>query len=289
MRSEREMLDLILDTARSDDRIRAVILNGSRANPNAPRDFFQDFDVVYIVTDLEPFRHNLEWIQRFGELMILQLPDEMQDPPPADEEGFAYLMQFSDGNRIDLGIYPIAELAERTKDSLSVLLLDKDGLIPPLPPANEGDYLPKPPTAKQFFDCCNEFWWCCPYAAKGLWRREIPYAKQFADSYVREQLTKMLKWYIGVKTQFARNPGKEGKYFQQYLEPELWDLFLRTYSDADYDHTWDALFAMGDLFRIVAVRVAGHFGYEYPHDDDRRVSAHLRHVRGLPRTAGEMY
>lgn len=36
MRSEQEMLDLILDTARQDERIRAVILNGSRANPNAP-------------------------------------------------------------------------------------------------------------------------------------------------------------------------------------------------------------------------------------------------------------
>jgi aminoglycoside 6-adenylyltransferase len=80
-----------------------------------------------------------------------------------------------------------------------------------------------------------------------------------------------------------------GKYFQQCLEPELWELYLRTYSDADYGRTWDALFAMGDLFRIAAVRVADHFGYEYPHDDDRRVSAHLRHVRRLPRDTKEMY
>ena len=289
MRSEQEMLDLILDTARNDDRIRAVILNGSRANPNAPKDFFQDFDVVYIVTDPLPFRNNFEWIKRFGEMMILQLPDEMRDPPAADDEGFAYLMQFADGNRIDLGIYPIAQLHERIKDSLTVVLLDKDHLIPPLPPPNESGYLPKPPTAKAFADCCNEFWWCCPYAAKGLWRQELPYAKQMADAYVREELTKMLAWYIGVKTGFSRNPGKLGKHFQQYLEPELWELYLRTYSDADYDRTWDALFAMGDLFRIVAVRVADHFGYEYPHDDDRRVTAHLRHVRALPRDANEMY
>lgn len=289
MRSEQEMLDLILDTARNDDRIRAVILNGSRANPNAPKDFFQDYDVVYIVTDPLPFRNNFEWIKRFGDLMILQLPDEMRDPPAADDEGFAYLMQFADGNRIDLGIYPIAQLHGRVKDSLTVLLLDKDGLIGPLPPPNESGYLPRPPTAKAFSDCCNEFWWCCPYAAKGLWRREIPYAKQMADAYVREELTKMLAWHIGVKTGFSRNPGKLGKHFQQHLEPELWELYLRTYSDADYDRTWEALSAMGDLFRIVAVRVADHFGYAYPHEDDRRVTAHLRHVRGLPRDAKEMY
>ena len=70
MRSEQQMLDLILDTAREDDRIRAVILNGSRTSPAAPRDPFQDFDVVYLVTDVAPFRYNYEWIARFGGLMI---------------------------------------------------------------------------------------------------------------------------------------------------------------------------------------------------------------------------
>ncbi len=34
MRSEQEMFELIINTARNDDRIRAVIMNGSRANPN---------------------------------------------------------------------------------------------------------------------------------------------------------------------------------------------------------------------------------------------------------------
>ena len=41
MRSEREMLDLILETARADERIRAVILSGSRANPEAQHDIFR--------------------------------------------------------------------------------------------------------------------------------------------------------------------------------------------------------------------------------------------------------
>jgi aminoglycoside 6-adenylyltransferase len=216
MRSEREMLELIIDTARDDERIRAVIMNGSRANPNAPRDPFQDFDIVYIVTDVAAFKYNYEWIKRFGELMIMQMPEDMQDPPPSDDGGFAYLMQFTDGNRIDLGIYPLEKLNDLGKDSLSLLLLDKDGIIAPFPPASESDYLPNPPTAKAFSDCCNEFWWVCPYVAKGLWREEILYAKSMCDQAVREQLTRMLTWHIGVKTQFSRNVGKQGKYFRRY-------------------------------------------------------------------------
>lgn len=288
MRSEQEMLELILRIAKDDERIRAVIMNGSRANPNAPRDIFQDFDIVYLVTEVAPFKHNFEWTGRFGEMMMMQLPEDMQDPPPSDDGGFAYLMQFSDGNRIDLGIYPLEKLDERVSDSLTLVLLDKDGIIGRLPPASEGDYLPKPPSAKAFTDCCNEFWWVCPYVAKGLWRGEIIYARHMLE-VVREQLMKMLTWHIGVRTRFARNPGKMGKYFQKYLEPELWEMLLKTYADADHDRTWKALFAMGDLFRRVAVPLAEHFGYDYPHGDDRRVSEHLAHVRSLPRDAREMY
>ena len=289
MRSEQEMFDLILTIARDDERIRAVIMNGSRANPNAPRDFFQDYDVVYVVTDVAPFKNNLEWIKRFGELMILQMPEEMQYPPPNDDGGFEYLMQFMDGNRIDLGIYPLSMLDELVKDSLTLVLLDKDGVITSLPPASESDHLPKPPTAKEFSDCCNEFWWVCPYVAKGLWRGEILYAKYMLDQVVREQLMRVLAWHIGMQTGYSRNPGKEGKYFQQYLEPELWELLLKTYAEAGYDHTWKALFTMCDLFRRVAVPIAGYFGFDYPHGDDQRVSAHLEHVRCLPKDAREIY
>lgn len=289
MRSEQQMFDLILETAKCDERVRAVIMNGSRANPNAPRDPFQDFDIVYIVSDVEPFRHNLEWIRRFGEMMILQMPEEMQDPPAEDGGFFSYLMQFMDGNRIDLGIFTLSQWKERGSDSQSILLLDKEGIIEPFPPANDSDYFPKPPTSKAFFDCCNEFWWVSPYVAKGLWRQEILYAKYIQDVYVRDQLMKMLTWHIGVKTDFQVSPGKLGKYFQKYLEPELWEMLLKIYPDASYENTWNALFVMCDLFRKTAIPIAEHYGFEYPSGDDERVSAYLKHIRVLPGTAKEIY
>ncbi|MBN2201424.1 aminoglycoside 6-adenylyltransferase, partial [bacterium] len=127
MRSEKEMFDLILKTAVEDEHIRAVVMNGSRADPNAPRDIFQDYDIVYFVVDVGPFRHNLDWIRRFGELMILQMPEEMGDPPPNGSGDIVYLMQFIDGTRIDLSICPRERIGEICGDTQSVLLLDKDG------------------------------------------------------------------------------------------------------------------------------------------------------------------
>jgi aminoglycoside 6-adenylyltransferase len=289
MRSEQEILELILDTAKSDDRIRAVIMNGSRTNPNASRDIFQDFDIVYLVTEVESFIADHTWIHRFGELMLLQMPEAMQDPPPENDGNFPYLIQFTDGNRIDLTLVPIANTNVLENDSLSILLLDKDGLFQPFAAPSDSDYLPRPPTAQAFSDCCNEFWWMCPGVAKGLWREEITYAKHSFDGFVRPQLMKMLTWYVGTKTQFSRSPGKYGKYLKQYLEPELWEMLLKTYSDADYEDTWEALFTTCKLFRLTAVRVAEHCGLEYLYGDDEKVSAHLQHVRLLPKNAKEVY
>lgn len=289
MRSEQEMLDLIMDTARADERIRAVVMNGSRADPNARRDRFQDFDVVYVVTDVRSFTSDHSWVKRFGELMILQLPDEMLSAPPNSVGRFAYLMQFMDGNRIDLSLFPLAHVDSLERDSLSILLLDKDGVIEPFPPPSEKDYLPQPPTARQFAECCNEFWWVCPYVAKGLWRNELTYARHVLDCIVRDQLLNMLSWYVGAQTGYTRGAGKLGKHLNEHLSPELWALLERTYADARTESAWDALDAMCRLFRTVAVEVAQHAGFEYPHGDDERVSAHLRHVRRLPPTATEIY
>ena len=43
MRSEAEMMRMIVETAKADERIRAVYMNGSRTNLNAVRDCFQDY------------------------------------------------------------------------------------------------------------------------------------------------------------------------------------------------------------------------------------------------------
>lgn len=41
LRTEQEIMDLILSVAKSDERIRAVLLVGSRANPAIPKDSYQ--------------------------------------------------------------------------------------------------------------------------------------------------------------------------------------------------------------------------------------------------------
>ena len=290
MRTEKEMLDLIINTAIEDERIRAVIMNGSRVNPNVKRDCFQDYDIMYVVNDIQSFTSNHNWIHRFGEIMIVQMPEEMSLVQPDEDGKFPYLMQFMDGNRIDLTLVPV-ELIKKFvgQDSLSKLLLDKDNCMEEFPPASDKDYLIKKPTEKEFLGCCNEFWWCSTNVAKGLWREELSYAKGMLEGPVRDMFIVMLEWHIGMKTDFTVNTGKFGKHFEQYIEEDMWEQFKRTFSNAEYENIWESFFVMGDLFREVANEIANTYEYQYPQDEDDKVTNYLKHVKALPKDSTSIY
>lgn len=290
MRSEKEMMELILSTAKNDERIRAVIMNGSRTNPNVRKDIFQDYDIVYIVNDIDSFTSNHHWVDRFGDRVIMQMPEDKEVPAPDGSGHFVYLMQFMDGNRIDLTLIPLEKIQELLKpDSLSLLLLDKDGVVGALPPPSDEDYHIKRPSEREFLDMCNEFWWICLYIGKGLWRKELTYTKFMYEQINRNVLIRMIEWKIGIQTNFSKSAGKLGKYFEDFLEKEEWEEFVATYADAKEENIWNSLFTMCDLFRKNAISVADHFGFPYPYQDNERVFNYLRHIRSLPMDAETIY
>ena len=125
MRSEREMLELIINTAKEDSRIRGVVMSGSRADIHAPRDIYQDYDIVYLVEDVAPFWNNTEWLEeKFGRISLLQTPEIMSLIPPDNDGSFVFLTIFEDGNRIDLSVTgkPYIDNGEP-----AIVLLDKTG------------------------------------------------------------------------------------------------------------------------------------------------------------------
>lgn len=278
------MYGLILDFALNDDRIRAVGMEGSRTNPNVPRDIFQDYDVSYLVTDMGSFRADDAWLDIFGERIIMQQPESMSLFPPELGNWYSYLMLFTDGTRIDLKLIPLEEAdLYRKSDKLLKILVDKDGLFLAMAKPTDEDYHVKRPSKEHFADCCNEFWWVSTYVAKGLWRQEILYAIDHINLYVRPALLRMLQWKVGFATGFSVSIGKNNKYLSQYIAKESWDLLLDTYKNSTYGDCWQALFTMADLFRQTALCVGEQAGYAYKWDDDRNVMAYLKWVRGLER------
>lgn len=293
MRSEEEMFRLILGVAKEDARIKAVYMNGSRANKRVKKDIFQDYDIVYVVEETASFLKDKNWISVFGEPIIIQEPDyldKIQGREIDFSKGYTYLMQFTDGNRIDLHLETIEEHKESYgTDKLTVPLLDKGIYLKPLPEPSDEDYWVKKPSEGVYYSRCNNFWWVAPYCAKGLWRKEILYANEVMNDYVRKELLTMLSWMVGTQSGFSLSVGKEFKYLKEYVKPEVWSLLLSTYRMGDYESAWKSLVAACELFKEIAPKVGAALGYTYDLEEAERSFAFIRHVRELPEDAKEIY
>lgn len=276
-RSEREMLDLIIKTAEEDDRVLAVMMNGSRADVHAVKDVYRDYDIVYFVDDVTPFWDNKAWLEeKFGKISVIQTPETSTLMPPANDGAFVFLTIFEDGNRIDLNVTsgPYIDDGEP-----AIVLLDKTGELSGIKPRDDFWFV-KPPTEKLFRDCCNEFWWCLNNVAKGFARGELVYVMEMYNKYVRDMLNQMTDWYIGVTHDFKVSAGKMGKNYKRYLPENLYLRYAATYSDGDFEHIRAAVDTACGLFRELAEHVAERFGFVYDYAEDENMTAFMRGIMG---------
>lgn len=281
MRSEEEILKQIFEFVSNEDSVRAVILNGSRLNINAPKDIMQDYDVVFFIKDLEDISYKIDqsWIKQFGNLVILQQNN-------FDDGSYIFLMQFKDGLRIDLCFKDIDKLnIVAGEDSLSRILLDKDSFADKIPEPNDKIYFVKKPTEKQWDSIINNLWWIQTYVAKGIWRDELPYVKYMYDVIFMDGIRKLLSWHIGSQYDWKVNVGKCGKWFKFLLKKDLYDVFISIYSGTDYDDIWRKSFIAGELIRTVGMELSEVLGYTYPMEYDINVSEFIRVIKELPKEA----
>jgi aminoglycoside 6-adenylyltransferase len=203
------MLDIIIAAAEKDGRVRAAYMHGSRADPNALKDKFSDYDIVYVVTEIDSFINDSEWLNNFGEIAYvfesyknenLFFGKEINDL----SRRYVWSALFKDGSHIDLMLEIIEEAMkhDRIKNKLKIVLLDKDGLFTEVPSANDEDDFVKKPDEGEYAACCSGFWWFLSNAAKGAARRQLPYAMDEFYSKNIMTLNRMIEWYIGVQTGF---------------------------------------------------------------------------------------
>lgn len=276
MRKPERIISLILHVAEEDQHIRAVLLTGSRANPDCPVDIYQDFDICFFVDDVKPYWDNEQWIEeKFGKPSLLQKPESMGLVPPDNNGNYVYLMLFPDGNRIDL---QITSSVYNNDGESAKLLLDKDGTFPVIEVKKDYWYIEKP-DQKAFSDCCNEFHWCLNNVAKGIARDELPYVMEMLNNCVRDMLVLMLEWYIGANNNFSVSAGKNGKYFKKLLPEEIYQRYAATYPDAVYGHIWQAAFGMLSLFGDVAGKVAEKLMFTYDRTEEKGIENYMDQVK----------
>ena len=246
--------------------------------------------VSFSPQETKSFIEDENWICKFGTILYMQKPDENPEFPNDKENFYGWLMQFDDGNRIDLHVESVEHAKKHIgDDKLCKVLLDKQSILPEIPEATDKDYHVKKPSQIQFNSCTNEFWWCSNNIAKGLWREEMPYVQDMTNFVVRKQLEKMLSWKAGLLTNFQISVGKSAKYLYKWLEADEYQAYLNTYFGGNVAEAWAAVLHMCDLFEQTAVYVGNRLGYAYHAAEGKAARRFLEHVRNLPKDAKDIY
>lgn len=252
MRTEQEIFALILDFAKRTDSIRAVTLEGSRANPNIKQDIFCDYDISFFLSlqSLESLKNNDEWLKNFGNILILQKPEAMELYPPDLREGwFSYLMLFDDGVRIDLSLIPLADIEwYKDNEQLMSVLLDKDNLFMPIKEPSDSAFFIKPLTKQSFLDCCNELYWLYVCAHKDILRGEILLANAHL-AMMMEGLLILLSWRVALRqNNFNFSLGKEYKFLPHFLSKAQRQKLYKCYKLGDLKQARKTLKTMEKFF-----------------------------------------
>ena len=253
MRTETEMIDLIFQTAKSL-KVNAVAMSGSRTNPNAPRDEFQDYDVVYIVGDLDGLLADLTWLERFGKRMIEQ--------HNVLDHRYLYLMLFEDGNRIDLTLCPKDHIQEWVDSEADYTVLkDEKGLFESYTTSPQRYWI-SPASQTDFEKACNEFWWVSAYVVKGICRKQLLYATDHLYGICHQELLKVLAWQVA-SDKGTVDIGKNYKYLFNYLSAEKEKEFSNLLDFSCSDKVTQSLFATTQLFHREAQILAQKMGFAY--------------------------
>ncbi|MFS9226349.1 aminoglycoside 6-adenylyltransferase [Streptococcus parasanguinis] len=253
MRTDPEMLNLILHTAKTLQ-VEAVAMSGSQTNPKAPKDEFQDYDVVYVVDDLDTLTSNLAWLDQFGMRLIEQ--------HNVLGHRRLYLMLFEDGNRIDLTLCPKESIQEWVDSEAGFKVLKDDkGLFDSYIPSPKR-YWTAPPTEEEFAASCNEFWWVSAYVVKAIRRNQLIYATDHLYGICQQELLKVLAWQV-TSDRGAVDIGKNYKYLFQYLSAEQEKEFSALLDLSSFDKITQSLFATMGLFNREAQILAQKMGFTY--------------------------
>ena len=253
MRTETEMLDVILQTAKTLQ-VKAVAMSGSRACPKAPKDEFQDYDLVYIVEDLDNLTSDLSWLNQFGKRIIEQ------------EVGLGnrrlYLMLFEDGNRIDLTLCPKEHMQEWVDSEAGFAVLeDPENLFEAYFP-NIERYWITPATEKDFEKACNEFWWVSAYVVKGICRHQVIYATDHLYGICQQEFLKILAWQVA-SARGRVDIGKNYKYLFNYLPAEKEEELSNLLDFSSIEKITQSLLTTMELFHQESQFLANKMGFDY--------------------------
>lgn len=287
MRTADTTIDRLTRWAESRENARSLIVTSTRGIPGADVDAYSDFDVIAVVNDVRSMVDDTTWQADFGEVLISYW-DPLHVDPSTGAEWVGNVTIYANGLKIDFNLWSPQHYTDVTAgpdpyaefDAGYRVLVDKDGLTTDLPAPTFTSYIPPRPDEATYLRLITDFLIGVPYVAKGLLRDQLLPTKWVLDFDMRfNYLVPMLEWRVECDHEWSLKTGNLAKGLKAHLPADVWSGLESTFTGADSEANWNALFEMIKLFGRVAHEVGGLLGYTYPEDLIARVTDHAHRMR----------
>jgi aminoglycoside 6-adenylyltransferase len=269
-----ELLGRIVRWAEGCPDIRAMILIGSRARQDRPADEWSDLDFVLAAVDEERYFRTTAWLDEIGAVWLTCLEGTVVG-------SLERRVLFEGALDVDFNFFAPEKFRQVLRDAAAAswtrrrgtrVLLDRDGLVPPLPAAEGEKPAARPPDEAEFLNAVHDFWYHAVWTAKKLRRGELFIAKGCCDSYMKRLVRQMIEWHARATHGWEYDTWHDGRFLDQWADPRAVAGLQQAYAHYDPADLQRALFVTMELFRWLALEVAGRLGYAYPAEGGRRAA-----------------
>ncbi len=267
MDSYENIMEKMVSYAIHSELIQVMLLFGSRARVKNIADKYSDYDIIFLVKDVDYFLNTDQWLNQIEKYYI-----SFQEPTAA--YGQERRVFFGDARDVDFLFYDVRESESLVADSTIQaflsrgykILVDKIDFKGVLERNKSFEDIEMIFSEKEFINLANTFWFHSVWSVKKLLRGEIWSAKSCVDGYMKDLLRQMLEWYSKAVNSKEFDVWHDGRFLDRWVDENIKKQLKTAYGTYD---AVDILRAMTNTMRIfseVSSKTAAILNFDYSKD-----------------------
>lgn len=254
----------LLELAKNDDNIKAIVAIGSSTRNSVKADEYSDLDIIIATEDTYSWLYG-DMPEKLGDIKISFVEPTLGD-------GKERRVLFDDALDVDMIVFTSAQFETAIKKGVAswvcnrgyVVLYDAMKFEKMLEEYVSTDVGYKDLSEDEFINMVNDFYFHTIWSSKKLMRGELWSAKMCIDAYLKNYLLKMMEMYSVYN--YNVDVWHHGRFLDRWVDDGIKDELKNCFAHYERDDMISALLATLKLFKRLAKAVSQMKNINYPKD-----------------------
>lgn len=258
----RDIKEKMLDLARKDEDIKAIVRIGSSTRDTVKADVYSDLDVIIATENTERWLYG-DYPEKLGTVKISFVE-------PTLGGGKERRILYDGSLDVDMILFTPSQFEAAIKEGVAgwvmnrgyVVMYDSAGYSQLLEENVSREIVHTDLPESEFINMVNDFFFHTVWAAKKILRGELWSAKMCIDAYLKNYLLKMIEMYSVSK--HCVDVWHDGRFLDRWAEKEILVDLEQCFAHYNKEDMVAALLSTEQLFSKLASQTAEMKSYKYP-------------------------